>query len=99
MPLTPLKSLKPNPKTQWNVGYWLLALLALLWIQEIWQTQRTVEPVPYSAFEQALAEGRVSEVVIGETTITGKLKQPDGRKRGNGFRPLLTTDPYAECYR
>ncbi|MBI5333593.1 MAG: ATP-dependent zinc metalloprotease FtsH [Burkholderiales bacterium] len=92
MPLTPLKSLKPNPKTQWNVGYWLLALLALLWIQEIWQTQRTVEPVPYSAFEQALAEGKVSEVVIGETTITGKLKQPDGSKTvivANRVEPAL----------
>jgi cell division protease FtsH len=63
--------------TSWNVGYWLLAMLALLWIQSAWQTARTVEPVPYSQFEQALAEGRVAEVVVGETTVTGKLKTPD----------------------
>jgi cell division protease FtsH len=69
--------LKPDPKTQWNVGYWLLAMLALLWIQSTWQTARTVEPVPYSQFEQALAEGRVAEVTVGETTITGRLKSPD----------------------
>ena len=69
--------MKPDPKTQWNVGYWVLAMLALLWIQSIWQTARTVEPVPYSQFEQALAEGRVAEVTIGETTITGRLKSPD----------------------
>jgi cell division protease FtsH len=66
-----------DPKTQWNVGYWLLAVMALLWIQSAWQAARTIEPVPYSAFEKALAEGRVAEVVIGETTITGKLKSPD----------------------
>src|SRR5690606_20878046 len=52
-------------------------MLALLWIQSTWQTARTVEPVPYSQFEQALAEGRVAEVTVGETTITGRLKSPD----------------------
>jgi cell division protease FtsH len=69
--------LKPDPKLQWNVGYWLLAILALFWLQSVWQTARTVEPVPYSEFEQALAEGRVAEVTIGENTITGRLKSPD----------------------
>jgi cell division protease FtsH len=70
---------KPDPKTQWNVGYWLMALLALFMLQTVWQA-RTVEPVPFSEFEQALAEQRVAEVVIGDTTITGKLKNPDGGK-------------------
>jgi cell division protease FtsH len=69
--------MKTDPKTQWNVGYWLLAIVGLLWMQSIWQATRSVEPVPYSQFEKALAEGRVAEVVIGETTITGKLKSPD----------------------
>lgn len=50
-----------DPKTPLNVGYWLLALVALVWIQSIWQAARTVEPVPYSQFEQALKEGRVAE--------------------------------------
>ena len=48
---------KPDPKTQWNVGYWLIALLALFMLQTVWQA-RTVEPVPFSEFEQALAEQR-----------------------------------------
>ncbi|MFN3828989.1 MAG: ATP-dependent zinc metalloprotease FtsH [Tepidimonas ignava] len=69
--------MKPDPKTSWNVGYWLLALMLLLWMQNLWQTARTVEPVPYSAFEQALAEGKVAEVIVGETTITGRLKSPE----------------------
>ncbi|MCS6810784.1 MAG: ATP-dependent zinc metalloprotease FtsH [Tepidimonas sp.] len=69
--------MKPDPKTSWNVGYWMLALLLLLWMQNLWQTARTVEPVPYSAFEQALAEGKVAEVIVGETTITGRLKTPE----------------------
>ena len=73
--------MQPHQKVQWNLGYWLLALLALTWIQTLWQTARTVEAVPYSEFEQALAEGRVAEVVVGETTLTGTLKTPaaDGK--------------------
>ena len=69
--------MKPDVRTSWNVGYWLLALLLLLWMQSLWQTARTVEPVPYSAFEQALADGKVAEVIVGETTITGRLKNPE----------------------
>ncbi|WP_424895088.1 ATP-dependent zinc metalloprotease FtsH [Tepidimonas sp. HKU79] len=69
--------MNPDPKTSWNVGYWVLAFVLLLWFQNVWHTARTVEPVPYSAFEQALAEGRVAEVIVGETTITGRLKTPD----------------------
>jgi cell division protease FtsH len=68
---------KPDKRVQWNVGYWLLALAALFSLQNLWQAQRTIEPVPYSEFEKALAEGRVAEVVIGETTVTGKLKAPE----------------------
>jgi cell division protease FtsH len=70
--------MKPDPRTAtWNVGYWMLAIFALIWIQSAWQAARTVEPVPYSEFEKALAEGRVAEIIVGETTITGKLKAPD----------------------
>ena len=65
--------LKPDPKTGWHVGYWLLAAMALLALQDLFQS-RSVEPVPYSEFERALAERRVDEVVVGETTITGRLK-------------------------
>jgi cell division protease FtsH len=64
-------------KTQWNLVYWIIAVTLFLILQNWWQTVRTVEPVPYSEFEQALAEGRVAEVLIGEKTITGKLKHPD----------------------
>ncbi|MCK6422943.1 MAG: AAA family ATPase, partial [Aquabacterium sp.] len=66
-------AMKPDAKVQWNVGYWLLALVALFSLQNLWQMQRTVEAVPYSQFEKALAEGRVAEVVVGETTITDVL--------------------------
>ena len=64
-------------KNQWNTGYWIVALLLLLSLQSYWQTAKTVEPVPYSEFEKALAEGRVAEV--SDRTVTGRLKSPDSR--------------------
>jgi cell division protease FtsH len=67
-------------KHAWNVGYWLLAILAVLWAQDLWQAALRIEPVPYSEFEKALAEGRIDEVSISDRTITGRLKTPEGRK-------------------
>ncbi|EFP5521623.1 AAA family ATPase [Escherichia coli] len=66
-------------KNQWNTGYWIVALLLLLSLQSYWQTAKTVEPVPYSEFEKALAEGREAEVLVSDRTVTGRLKSPDSR--------------------
>ena len=63
--------------SRWSLAYWILAILALLMLQDWWQTSQTVEQVPYSEFEQALSEGRVAEVQVSERKITGKLKSPD----------------------
>ncbi|BCU06389.1 ATP-dependent zinc metalloprotease FtsH [Allochromatium tepidum] len=64
-------------KTRWNLTYWLTAFVLLLTLQDWWQTSRTVEPVPYSEFEQALKDGRVAEVLVADKILTGKLKSPD----------------------
>jgi cell division protease FtsH len=69
-----------DKKHAWNLGYWVLAVLALLWAQDLWQAATRIEPVPYSEFEKALADGRIDEVSISDRTITGRLKTPDGRK-------------------
>jgi cell division protease FtsH len=72
--------MKRDPKMQWNLGYWVLAILAFLVLQNAWQARKAVEAVPYSEFEKALADGRLAEVVVGETTITGRLKSPEAGK-------------------
>ena len=66
-------------KDQWNIGYWIVAILLLLMLQDYWQAAQTIEPVPYSDFEKALAEGRVAEVLVSDRTVTGRLKSPDSR--------------------
>jgi cell division protease FtsH len=79
--------MSPDPKMRWNISYWLLAVATLLLLQSWWQAARTIEPVPYSEFEKALAEGRVAEVVVTDTTITGKLKNPEP----NGKTTIVAT--------
>jgi cell division protease FtsH len=67
-------------RTQFNVAYLIFALLAMMLVQQWWTKSQTVEVVPYSQFEKMLAENRISEVVVGEQQITGKLRTPEGSK-------------------
>jgi len=67
-------------RTQFNIGYLLFALFAIVIVQQWWQQAQTVEVVPYSEFEKLLAEDKISEVVVSENRITGKLKAPENGK-------------------
>jgi cell division protease FtsH len=68
-------------RTQFNVGYLLFALLGIFILQQWWQQAQTIEVVPYSEFEHLLAEEKISEVVVSDSRITGKLKAPEGNKK------------------
>ena len=67
-------------RTQFNIGYLLFAFFAIVIVQQWWQQAQTVEVVPYSEFEKLLAEDKISEVVVSENRITGKLKAPENGK-------------------
>jgi cell division protease FtsH len=67
-------------KHTWNLSYWFIALMLLFTLQDLWQGVREVQPVAYNEFEQALADGRVTEVQIADRTLTGKLKTPENGK-------------------
>ena len=69
-----------DKKHTWNVGYWLVALMLLSLVQDLWHQVGEIEAVSYSAFEKALAEGRVAEVTITDQAITGRLKVADGTR-------------------
>ncbi len=70
-------------KTQFNVGYVFIALLAILLFQNWWAVTREVQLLPYSEFEQLLESGQVEEIYVRQNTIEGKLRRPlaDGRQR------------------
>ena len=72
--------MKMERATRFNVGYLLFAFVAMLFLQQWWQTAQTVEVVPYSEFEKLLAENRIAEVTVSDRRITGKLKEPANGK-------------------
>jgi cell division protease FtsH len=76
-----------EPQARWHTAYWFLALMALLLLQSWWQQSQQLELVPYSEFEQALADGRIVEVTIADRTLTGRLAAPDS----NGKMALVAT--------
>src|SRR5258708_14809492 len=69
-------------KRQFATWYVFAAFLGVMLIQFLWLRVTQIETIPYSQFEQLLAENKISEVMVGTETIQGALKEPfpDGRK-------------------
>ncbi|MCA1457190.1 ATP-dependent zinc metalloprotease FtsH [Bradyrhizobium sp. BRP22] len=61
--------------------------LGLLLAQWLLTSYTAVEVIPYSQFEQLVAQGAVTEVTVGQDTIQGKLKD----KLPNGKTAFVTT--------
>lgn len=72
-------------KREWrfDVGYLLFALVAVLLFQQMWETYRQTEVVPYSEFANLLRDSKIAEVQVGSEVIRATLKEPlpDGRKQ------------------
>jgi cell division protease FtsH len=56
------------------IGYIFAAGIGMLLVQWALATYSQVETIPFSQFEQLVAQGSVTEVAIGQDTIQGKLK-------------------------
>lgn len=65
-----------DKKTKVNIVYIFLAIMGVLLFQDIWFAQQHIEALPYSEFEKALAAGKIEEVAVGATQITGAFKEP-----------------------
>jgi cell division protease FtsH len=68
-------------QTQINLWYFVLAVLAVMWLANLWKEARTIEPITYSEFVGYLKEGRIAEVVIRENVVEGTFKEPLPDKR------------------
>ncbi|MDE1951760.1 MAG: ATP-dependent zinc metalloprotease FtsH [Betaproteobacteria bacterium] len=82
---------KFDPKTRVHLGYWLMAIVAVFWLQSIWSTSQDVQTVPYSQFQTELQQGKFSTIVVGHQTITGTLKSPDAG--GKKIMVAVRVDP------
>jgi cell division protease FtsH len=68
-------------QTQINLWYFVIAILAVMWLANLWKEARTVEPITYSEFVGYLKEGKIAEVVIRENVVEGTFKEPLADKR------------------
>jgi len=77
--------MEPDPsqrKQAVTMAYIFAAGLGIVLLQWLFATYNTIETIPYSEFEQQLAQGNVSEVAVSQDTIQGKLKNklPSGKE-------------------
>ena len=68
-------------QTQINLWYLVIAVLAVMWLSNLWKEARTVEPITYSEFVGYLKDGKIAEVVIRENVVEGTFKEPLPDKR------------------
>jgi len=69
-------------KTHFNFWYVVLAVLAVLFLQQLWGQSQQIETVPYSELQTLLRDGKVKEVSVADNYVRATLKDPlpDGRK-------------------
>ncbi|HXP30889.1 MAG TPA: ATP-dependent zinc metalloprotease FtsH [Stellaceae bacterium] len=69
-------------ETQLHLWYGLAAVIGVLLLQYFWALSQQVEPIPYSAFETYLHDGKIAEITISQHYVYGKFKEPlaDGKK-------------------
>jgi len=62
-------------------GFIVMAVIGMLLLQWVVATYNTIDTIPFSQFEQLVAQGSVTEVAVGQDTIQGKLKDrlPSGK--------------------
>ncbi|MEQ1440309.1 ATP-dependent zinc metalloprotease FtsH [Fontimonas sp. SYSU GA230001] len=75
-----------EPQHRFNIGYLIAAVLGILLLQWLLSGVERVRGVPYSEFEQMLADGRIAEVVIAGDSLRGTLKAPES----DGIRHVVT---------
>jgi cell division protease FtsH len=63
-------------KTQFNVGYALFAICALVFIEYAIVAANKIAVIPYSQYQQLLRDGKVDSVGISDRTVQGTLKEP-----------------------
>ena len=68
-----------NVKHEHQINFWYIiaALLAVMLIQELRFPASPIKTIPYSEFEQLVSQGKITDVVVGTTTITGTYKTPE----------------------
>lgn len=76
-----------NKKLQFNFWYIVIAILSMLFLQNLYTQYTRIEPIPYSQFQDLLEREKIAEVAITENQIYGTLKASEP----NGVKEFVTT--------
>lgn len=70
-------------QSQFNLGYAIFAIFAVLVIQHFMAVANQIAVIPYSEYQQLLRQGKVDSVGISDRTLQGTLKEslPGGQKQ------------------
>ena len=69
-------------KTQLNLWFAIMAVIAFLILQDWWVNARQTEAVSYTQFQAFLKEGKIKSVTVTEQLIFGELTEPaEGKTR------------------
>src|SRR3546814_21793 len=69
-----------DEKSRFNIWHVVIALFAVMILQNFLYERRTVETIPYSALQHLAEQGLVTEVEVGETHIRGTFREPQDGK-------------------
>ena len=63
-----------DKKQQFHIWYFIVALFAIMLLQDLWTAWNQTEPITYSKFQSLLKDHKVDNIVVTETMIRGELK-------------------------
>ena len=72
---------QPSRKQEIAIAIMAAVAVGSLVLPWVWAPYQQVDTIPFSRFEQLVAEGGVTEVTVGSDTIQGKVKDklPSGK--------------------
>src|SRR5512147_2154469 len=79
-------------QTQIHIWYVIAAVLAVIWLRDLWVASQRVEEISYSAFEQALNDGRIESVEVDGATLRGTYRKPTEKGAERFVTPRVDID-------
>jgi cell division protease FtsH len=62
--------------TQIKLWYFIVALIAVIWLRDLWVTSQNVEQISYTDFQTALDQGRIKDIEVLGNVLRGTYKSP-----------------------
>ena len=82
-----------NKKVSFSIWYVILAIWAIILIQDFVRALHKIEELPYSEFKTLVLKDKVAEISVGGQVLTGRLKPEGESKEQKSFSTIRVEDP------